>query len=81
MLALCIPLSAVTSGAMPLAVLSDAAVGTVAFWRSLDNQSRNSPLLTDSIKILEQHVANLKTICNNQELDLQRKIGQLESKD
>lgn len=83
MLALCIPLAAVTkSGAiLPIAVLSGAAVGTVAVWRSSDNQSRNSLLSTNSIKILEQRVANLETICNNQELDLQRKIEQLEAKD
>lgn len=83
MLALCIPLSAVTkSGAiLPLAVLSGAAVGTVAVWRSSDNQSRNSLSSTNSIKMLEQRVANLETICNSQELDLQRKIEQLEAKD
>jgi hypothetical protein len=83
MLALCIPLSAVTkSGAiLPLAVMSGAAVGTVAVWRGSDNQSRNKPLLTNSIKELEQRVANLETICSNQELDLQNKIKQLESKD
>lgn len=83
MLALCIPLSAATKSGviLPLAVLSGAAVGTVAVWRSSDNQSRNSLLSTNSIKILEQRVANLETICNNQELDLQRKIEQLEAKD
>ena len=82
MLAICIPLSAVTkSGAiLPLAVISGAAVGTVAVWRSSNNQSRN-PLLTDSIKTLEQRIVNLETICSNQELDLHSKIKQLEPKD
>lgn len=82
MLAICIPLSAVTrSGAiLPLAVISGAAVGTVAVWRSSNNQSRN-PLLTDSIKTLEQRIVNLETICSNQELDLHSKIKQLDSKD
>ena len=83
MLALCIPLSAVTkSGAiLPLAVISGAAVGTVAVWRSSDSRSRSSSLLTNSIKTLEERVANLETICSHQELDLQRKIKQLESED
>lgn len=82
MLAICIPLSAVTkSGAiLPLAVISGAAVGTVAVWRSSDNQSKNNPLLTNSVKELEQRVANLEIICSSQELDLQNKIKQLESK-
>ena len=83
MLAICIPLSAVTkSGAiLPLAVMSGAAVGTVAVWRSSVNQSKNSPLLTNSVKELEQRVANLEIICSSQELDLQNKIKQLESRD
>lgn len=82
MLALCIPLVAITkSGAiLPLAVISGAAVGTVAVWRGSDNQSR-SPLLTKSINKLEQRVANLEIICSNQELDLQHRLNQLDSKD
>lgn len=82
MLAICIPLSAVTkSGAiLPLAVISGAAVGTVAVWRSSDNQPKNSSLLTNSVKELEQRVGNLEIICSSQELDLQNKIKQLESK-
>ena len=82
MLAICIPLSVVTkSGAiLPLAVISGADVGTVAVWRSSNNQSRN-PLLTNSIKTLEQRIINLETICSNQELDLHSKIKQLEPKD
>ncbi len=83
MLALCIPLSAVTRSGpiLPLAVISGAAVGTVAVWRSSDNQSKTSPLLTNSIKELQQRVANLEIICSSQELDLLNKIKQLESKD
>lgn len=83
MLALCIPLSAVTRSGpiLPLAVISGAAVGTVAVWRSSDNQSKTNPLLTNSIKELEQRVANLEIICSSQELDLLKKIKQLESRD
>lgn len=81
MLAICIPLTAVTrSGAiLPIVVISGATVGTVAVWRKSNNQSRN-PLLTNSIKELEQRVANLETICSSQELDLQSKIKHLDSK-
>ncbi len=82
MLAICIPLASVTkSGAiLPLAVISGAAVGTVAVWRSSERQPR-SPLLTNNIKTLEERVTNLETIWSSQELDLQSKIKQLESKD
>lgn len=83
MLALCIPLSTFTRSGpiLPLAVISGAAVGTVAVWRSSDNKSKTNPLLTNSIKELEQRVANLEIICSSQELDLLNKIKQLESKD
>ena len=82
MLALCIPLSPVTrTGAiLPLAVIAGAAVGSFAVWRNSDNQPRNSPLLTNNVKELEQRVANLEIICSSQELDLQKKIKQLESR-
>ncbi len=80
MLALCIPLAAVTnSGAiLPLAVILGSAIGTVAVWRSSNNQLRNSSLSTNSVKELEQRVANLEIICSSQELDLQKKLKQLE---
>jgi len=80
MLAICIPLAIVTNGGsiLPLAVISAAAVGTVAVWRSSDHQPRNSPLLTNNIKELEQRIANLEIICSSQELDLQKKIKQLQ---
>jgi hypothetical protein len=81
MLAICIPLTAVTrSGViLPIAVLLTAAVGTIAVWRKSDNQPRINPLLTNNIKALEQRVANLEIICSSQELDLQSKIKHLES--
>jgi hypothetical protein len=80
MLAICIPLSAVTrSGAiLPIVVVSAAAVSTVAVWRRPDNHSRNAPLLTNSIKALEQRVANLEIICSSQELDVHSQIKQLD---
>ncbi len=80
MLAVCIPLSAITSSVvLPLAVILGAVVGTVVVWRSLDNQSKTSPFLTNNVKQLEQRVANLEIICSSQELDWHSKIKQLDS--
>lgn len=84
MLVICIPLVAITgrSGAiLPLAVIAGAAIGTVAVWHGSNNQSKTSPLLTNSIKDLEQRMANIEIICSSQELDFQSKIKQLESRD
>jgi hypothetical protein len=79
MLAICIPLSAITGSVLlPIAVILAAAVGTIAVWRSSDNQSKTSPLLTNSVKHLEQRVSNLEIICSSQELDLHSKIKHLE---
>jgi len=79
MLAICIPLVDITgSEILPLAVITGAAVGTFAVWHSSDNQLRNSPLPTNSMKELEQRVANLEVICSSQELALHNTIKQLE---
>ena len=82
MLALCIPLVAITdSGAiLPLTVVLAATVVTVVVWRGWDNSSRTQ-LSINSVKQLEQRVTNLEIICSSQELDLHHKIKQLESKD
>lgn len=82
MLAICIPLSAVTRSGpiLPLAAIAGAAAGTYVVWRDPENQLKNN-LLTGDVKKLEQRIANLETIISNQELDLDRKIKQLESKD
>lgn len=82
MLAICIPLSAVTRSGpiLPLAVITGAAAGTYVVWRDPENQLKNN-LLTSNVKKLEQRIANLETIISHQELDLDRKIKQLESKD
>jgi hypothetical protein len=84
LLAICIPLSPATKSGviLPLAIISGAAVGTVAVWRASDSQSRNSASLVKSMKALEQRVANLEeVICSNTELDLQNKIKQLRVRD
>jgi len=80
MLGICIPLSAITgSVVLPLAVILGAFAGTVVVWRSSDNQPRNSLLLTNNVKQLEQRLANLEIICSSQELDLHSKFKQLDS--
>jgi uncharacterized small protein (DUF1192 family) len=82
MLAICIPLSAVTRSGpiLPLAVITGATAGTYVVWRNPENQSRNN-LSPGTVKELEQRIANLEAIVSHQELDLDRKIKQLESKD
>jgi len=62
-------------------VITGAVVGTFAVWHSSDSQLRNSPLATNSMKELEQRVANLEIICSSQELALHNNIKQLETKD
>jgi hypothetical protein len=81
-LAVCIPLSAVTnSGAvLPLAAIGGATVGTIAIWRS-DERKSKAALQPQQIEQLEQRVANLETIVSNEEFDLQNKIKQLEERD
>ncbi|MBW4639899.1 MAG: hypothetical protein KME05_17030 [Gloeocapsa sp. UFS-A4-WI-NPMV-4B04] len=70
----------ITRVSIPVAVIIGAAVSTVMVWRSFEHQPKNSPLLTNSIKELEERISNLEIICSDQELDLQRKIKQLKSK-
>ncbi|AFY49313.1 hypothetical protein Nos7524_3521 [Nostoc sp. PCC 7524] len=82
-LAICIPLSAVTRSGpiLPLAALGGAAAGTFAVWRS-DDQKAPSPYLSgQKVELLEQRIANLETIISSDEFDLHRKIKQLESSD
>ncbi|KAB8317413.1 hypothetical protein SD81_019115 [Tolypothrix campylonemoides VB511288] len=83
MLAICIPLSAVTkSGAIiPLATITGAAVGTAAVWRSDDKKSKSNYLAQQKIEILEQRIADLETIVSSDDFDLQMKLKQLEQGD
>lgn len=82
MLALCIPLVRMTGTPMlPLGVIVGATASTVIVWLKSDRQPRNGSYLTSSASNLEQRVANLETIVSTQELDLNNKIKQLESKD
>lgn len=81
MLAICIPLSAVTRSGpiLPIAVITGAAFGTGAVWQSSDKKSRYNSLQPHTLEQLEQRIANLETIAAGGELDLERKIKQLDS--
>jgi hypothetical protein len=82
MLALCIPLVRMTGTPMlPLGVVVGATISTVMVWLNSDRQPRNSSELTSSASNLEQRIGNLEMIVSTQELDLNNKIKQLESKD
>lgn len=84
MVALCIPLVAIAGsslGILPLAVIAGATVGTTVVWRVSETQPTNKLVLGNSMKQLEQRVANLEAICSSTELELHDKIKQLESKD
>lgn len=84
MLGLCIPLVAIAGsslGILPLAVIAGATVGTAVVWGVPNGQPTNKPLLGNSIKQLDQRVANLEIICSSTEFESHNKIKQLESKD
>jgi hypothetical protein len=83
MLAICIPLSAVTRSGpiLPLAAITGAAAGTVAVWRSDDKKSKNNYLPQEKVELLEQRIANLETIVSSDDFDLLMKIKQLKSSD
>lgn len=76
MLAICIPLSAATESGpiIPIAVVSGAAVGTAAVWKSSDQKSQNSIEASNKVKELEERIADLETIVARDDIDLQRRI-------
>lgn len=79
MLALCIPLVALTRGSLilPLGVITGASVGTVAVWRHGNRDSTENSTIT---RTLEERVTNLEVIAGN-EVDLQNRLKQLEPSD
>ncbi|GAB1538274.1 hypothetical protein NUACC21_09320 [Scytonema sp. NUACC21] len=83
MMAICIPLTAITRTAiLPLATITGAAVGTVVVWRSDNKKSKNNSYISQQqIELLEQRMANLETIVSSEDFDLRMKIKQLESGD
>lgn len=81
MLSICIPLVGMTgTPLLPLAAIVGATVSTVAIWRNWD-QPRNSSFLIGNVSELEKRIANLEMIVSHQDLDWEKKIKQLDSKD
>jgi len=79
MFALCIPLVGLTRGAaiIPLAIAIGAGTGTVAVWRS-DPHSRRRLADDQTVRSLEERIANLEAIASRGELDMQHQFKQLE---
>ncbi|MBD2345172.1 hypothetical protein [Anabaena subtropica] len=83
MLALCIPLSAITRSGpiIPLAALGGATAGTLAIWRSDEKKLKAHYLPGQQVELLEQRIANLETIVSSDDSYLHQKIQGLESGD
>jgi hypothetical protein len=64
MLAVCIPLVAITNSGiiLPLLVILGAGGGTVAVWFAPDQRHREETRLLQTVKVLEERVINLETI-------------------
>ena len=79
MFALCIPLVGLTRVAVviPATIALGAGAGTVAVWRS-ERYSRSRPEGEQSVRSLEERVANLEAIVSHGEFDIQRQFEQLE---
>lgn len=74
MLAVCIPLVAVTNSGiiLPILTILAAGVSTTAIWLSPKRIHGNShPQLTQTIARLEERVNNLEIICSSVDWDLQ----------
>jgi hypothetical protein len=81
MFALCIPLVRVTKGAaiIPFAIALGAGAGTAVVWRS-DRQTQNrSEHEQQSLRSLEERIANLETIASHGKLDTQYQFKPLGS--
>lgn len=65
MLGICVPLVAITNSGLtlPLAVILGASGSTAIVWLVPDPRDRQATRLHQSIKGLEERVANLETIC------------------
>lgn len=82
-LAICIPLSAVTrSGSiLPLAAIGGAAVATIAVWRSDEKRLQTKYLQQQQVELLEQRIANLETIVSTDDHEVRMKLQQLNASD
>jgi hypothetical protein len=79
---LCVPLVAITRSAViiPATVALGAGIGTVAVWKS-DPRSRRRLADEQTIRLLEERIANLEAIASHSELEIQHQFKQLELKD
>lgn len=80
MLALSIPLTAVTSQSFLIlgVIMVGTTLATVALWASAGDRRRQQTL-ADDIKAMEARIRNLEEICSTSELDLLPEIEALES--
>lgn len=83
MLAICIPLVAITESGplLPLAVILGASGGTLAVWRSFQRESATVSQLKSTMKQLNERVITLEAICSSNELEIQQRFQELEPKD
>lgn len=83
MLAVCIPLTAITRSGpiLPLAVITGAAVSTVAVWRSSDHKSGSNTLSPQTVEALSERIANLEIIVGSDALNFDQRLKQLDSRD
>lgn len=83
MLGICIPLTAITRSGpiLPLAVITGAAVSTVAVWRSSDNKSGSNTLSLHNMEALEERIANLEIIVGTDAINFDQRLKQLDSRD
>lgn len=67
MLAICIPLVAITNSGviLPLLVILGAAGGTASVWRAFEPHRQAELRLTQAVKALEERVIVLETICTS----------------
>ncbi len=82
MLAICIPLTAITkSGAiLPLAVIIGASGSTISVWKNSTKSNLNKiTQFQEKFATLETRIIDLETICSSQEFDAEQKFKKLES--
>ncbi|MEQ8957681.1 MAG: hypothetical protein RLP02_07120 [Coleofasciculus sp. C2-GNP5-27] len=80
MLGICIPLVSITDSGivLPLAVIIGASCTTAVVWLSFSRVSRNAFDSSNSIESLKEQKAILETIDDSDNIDIQKKLRQLE---
>ena len=81
MFALCIPLIRLTQSAamIPFAIALGAGAGTAAVWRPDRRIQNRSEHEQQSLRSLEERIANLETIASHGKLDTQYQFKSLDS--